>query len=133
MSRNFILLFGVRLISFLGCAYFLHREYLIVELESNTLPEKYEVIKKSCRLRRGSHVIINSKYGEYTIEYYRKKCHSLEIGDSIELFYSKEYDFFHVPNSNVNRRYIYGLICFFLMTFILPPVARIFSRCSGSS
>jgi hypothetical protein len=96
----------------------------IKHLVSNDSISTYKVLKTHCSGSGASSMLeIEYEKGKYYVRYPRKRCRELSEGDYVELYYSKESDFFYVPGNRSHQRYIYGLSA--LLILLLIPWSKI--------
>ena len=123
-DRKRVFLLACQALAVVLLVFNIHRLHQINDLIATNSLGRFKVLKTHCRMGHGgSFVEIEYEKGMYSLEYYGKECFELAKGDFIELYYSKEDDFFYIPGSPLIYRYIYGLIGLLLCTFV--PWSRI--------
>ncbi|HEY8936259.1 MAG TPA: hypothetical protein VIM65_13595 [Cyclobacteriaceae bacterium] len=118
-DRERVFLLVCQVLAFGLLIFNINRLHQINELIATHSLGKFKVLDTYCSMGHlGSSIKIEYEKGTHFLEYHGKKCFEFSKGDFIELYYSKEHDFFYIPGSPLIYRYIYGLIGFLLWSFI---------------
>lgn len=101
---------------------YLYNHYLETQrLELDEQPEVYNISLRDCHQGHGASVYVLHDGKEYEVELSRKRCQS--DTDQIELYFSRRYDFFHVPGSDIKRRQ--SILCLVLLLMSFIPAEKI--------
>lgn len=119
MNNQRTYLICVQISLFASTVFFVLYYFSILNLIKQEKPKQYTIIGKSCGMgNMGSSIYISHEGEKHYLNFTKKQCKSISIGQSIELFYNRKYNYFYIPNTLfLYERYIFGCFFCFILTF----------------
>lgn len=106
------LFFLFLIILFLIHSVFKYRQNQILEVESSKSKEVISQVRCSFASQSTSSIKIIKNGRRYSIELPAKRCINYAVGDTVQLFYNKKYDYYYLPGLLYlyKQRVVYCLI-----------------------
>ncbi|MEI6507354.1 MAG: hypothetical protein WCO54_02660 [Bacteroidota bacterium] len=110
---------GVTLFSCVITLFITHRVYHKKEVLKQNVRYTLQVIDKNCgNLKRQNYCVIEYKSENHIVNLSKEDCALINIGDSLQFIYDKEYGLFFKDLDDLKDEY-YGLIGFTILGIIL--------------
>jgi hypothetical protein len=111
-------LLATQIIVLVWLGFCLVRQSRIDNLVKQSSPRKFVVVNADCRIKGGSSISINYEKGGADVDCKKSDCIKLNKGDSVYLYYSREFDFFYFPSHSEYSNGIQLLVVFLIWSII---------------
>jgi hypothetical protein len=115
-------LLATQIIALVWLGFCLVRQNRIDNLVKLSSPQKFIVVNTDCRIKGGSSISVNYEKGGADVDCKKSDCIKLNKGDSVYLYYSREFDFFYFPGLPSDSEYSFGVraLVMFLIWSVIP-------------